>query len=104
MEQLEGGAEMPTDCTLRFLLDRYDDSGELARQIVRRLAQHHLGRGTLPATAVPGFQVLLDPPRLADPKKGDHATYWLGAFKHYPGGTEYIRGDPEGGTWLGRDA
>jgi hypothetical protein len=103
MEQLEGSAEMPTDCTLRFLLDRHDDSGELARQIVRRLAQHHLGRGTLPAMAVPNFQVLLDPPRLADPKKGDHATYSLGAFKHDPGGTEYIRGDPEGGIWLGRD-
>jgi hypothetical protein len=103
MEQNGGSEEMPTDCTLRFLLDRHDDSGELARQIVRRLAKHHLERGSLPSSAVPGFQVLLDPPRLADPKKGDHATYWLGAFKHYPAGTEYVRGDPEQGTWLGQN-
>ena len=103
MEQVEGGAEMPTDCTLRFLLDRHDDSGELAREIVRRVARHHLARGTLPSSAVPGFQVLLDPPRLADPKKGDHATYLLGAFKHYPAGTEYVRGEPEQGTWVGQN-
>jgi len=103
MEQV-GGAEMPTDCTLRFLLDRHDDSAELARRIVRRVARHHLARGTLPLSAVPGFQVLLDPPRLADPKNGDHATYWLGAFKHYPAGTEYVRGEPEQGTWYGSNA
>ncbi|MER7251608.1 hypothetical protein [Kribbella sp. NPDC000426] len=101
MEQLQEGREMPTDCTLRLLLDRHDDSAELAREIVRRLARHHLGRGTLPASAVPEFQVLLDPPRLPDPTKGTHATYWLGAFKHCPTGTEYVRGQPEQGIWRG---
>ncbi|WP_405059200.1 hypothetical protein OG474_41645 [Kribbella sp. NBC_01505] len=103
MEQPEGGAEMPIDCTLRFLLNRTDDSAELARQIVRRLAGHHLARGTLPPTAIPGFEQLLDPPHLPDPKKGDHATYWFGAYKHYPAGAEYIFGEPEAGTWRGTD-
>ena len=106
MEQVpNGGAdEMPTDCTLRFLLDLQVDSGDLARQIVQRIARHHLNRGTLPESAVLGFQALLDPPRLPTPRKGDHATYWMGAFKHYPEGTEYVVGKPEQGDWHGRDA
>lgn len=100
MEQVQEGHELPADFTLRLLLDRRDDSGELARQIVRRLARHHLGRGTLPEPVAAEFQILLDPPRLEDPPRGDHATYWLGAFKHYPAGAEYTCGKREQGTWL----
>ncbi|HWD80909.1 MAG TPA: hypothetical protein VG497_18580 [Kribbella sp.] len=101
MEQSQEGSEMPSNLMLRLVLDRHVDSAELAREIVHRLARHHLARGTLPASVVPAFQVLLDPPRLADPGKGRHATYWFGAFKHWPTGTEYILGEPEQGTWRG---
>ncbi|MFE5730029.1 CHAT domain-containing protein [Streptomyces sp. NPDC056528] len=86
---------------LTMLLDRETDSGELARRLVRRLAAHHLGHGTLPPSTRPLFEALRDPPRLPTPGRGDHATYALPAFKSYPEGIEYLLGRPVGGTWIG---
>jgi hypothetical protein len=102
-QQVDGPEEMPVAFTLKLLLDQQDDSAQLARQIVQRIAQHHLDRGSLPESAVQGFKELLDPPRLPDPPNGDHAIYPMGACKYYPYGTEYVIGSPEQGNWFGRD-
>lgn len=102
-QEVDGPEELPVAFTLKLLMDQQDDSGHLAQQIVQRIAQHHLDRGLLPESAVPGFKELLDPPRLPDPPKGDHAVYPMGACKYYPYGTEYVVGSPEQGAWFGRD-
>lgn len=86
---------------LKLLLAPTTDSAALAQQIVRRLARHHLSHAVLPDSVVPGFESLSEAPRLPDPDKGEHSTYWPGAFKPYPYGVEYLLGRSAEGTWLG---
>jgi hypothetical protein len=86
---------------LTLLLQKDTDSGELAQQLVRRIAGHHLDHGELPDAVVPSFEALRDAPRLLAPIKGQHATYWLDAYKSFPYGTEYVLDRPVEGTWIG---
>ncbi|MFE0364698.1 CHAT domain-containing protein [Streptomyces griseoaurantiacus] len=86
---------------LVLLLDREADSAGLAQHLVRRLARHHLAHASLPTALRPSFEALRTAPLLPTPAKGDHATYFLPAFKSYPEGAEYVLGAPVEGTWLG---
>ncbi|WP_410663473.1 hypothetical protein [Amycolatopsis sp. lyj-84] len=76
------------------------DSGRLAREVVGRLARHHLARGGLPAAVVSEFEKLRDAEPLPDPVKGSHATYFIPAFKPYPYGVDYTDHSQES-QWLG---
>ncbi|MFD7865705.1 CHAT domain-containing protein [Streptomyces sp. NPDC059783] len=101
--QQDNGPDEVDFYRLTLVLPPEADSGDLARRLVRRLARHHLDHGGLPAAARPRFEALLEPPRLPDPDKGRHASYFLPAFKTYPEGVEYLGGGPAEGTWLGPD-
>ncbi|MDX3214076.1 CHAT domain-containing protein [Streptomyces sp. ME02-6991-2B] len=101
--QQDTGSDSTDFYRLTLLLPRETDSGDLARHLVRRLARHHLTHGNLPDTVRPRFEPLRDPPHLPLPAKGDHASYYLPAFKTYPEGVEYLDGRPAEGTWIGPD-
>ncbi|WP_419703226.1 hypothetical protein [Promicromonospora sp. NFX87] len=85
---------------LTLTLHNEADSGELAQALVRRLARHHLDRGTLPDAVVAEFEVLREAERLPDPEKGSHAWYYPPAFKSYPYGVGYSDQQDEN-TWRG---
>ncbi|MDX8048539.1 hypothetical protein SK571_04035 [Lentzea sp. BCCO 10_0798] len=86
---------------LTVLLTAGADSGELSRQVVQRLAQHHLlDRDGLPDSAVSEFEALCEATRLSNPEKGSHSVYYLPAFKSYPYGVGYSNGQLEN-SWLG---
>lgn len=67
---------------------------ETAREIVRRLAAHHLANNP-PASAVEAARALLKPEELADPPKGDFASYYPPAYVAWPGGVPYIESRDE---------
>lgn len=76
------------------------DSGQLAQDLVRRLARYHLSNGVLPDTAAARFTAFCEAERLPDPDKGDHSVYYLPAFKPYPYGVEHTS-EPLENEWLG---
>lgn len=81
--------------------DKHFHPGDLAQQIVRRIAAHHLREG-VPEEAKPELTSLLDAPRLDDPEKDEIASYYLPAFVAIPGGVPYIPSARElTWSWLG---
>ncbi|MCE7002028.1 CHAT domain-containing protein [Kibdelosporangium philippinense] len=97
-QEVSEGLDHFNRLTVRF--DKDVDSGELASDLVRRIARHHLSVGDLPDIVVPDFTRLLDADRLPDPDKGEYAVYYMPAFKPYPYGVGYTD-DVLESTWLG---
>ncbi|NTW40040.1 MAG: hypothetical protein HGA44_09135 [Cellulomonadaceae bacterium] len=67
-----------------FLSDKAYDSGELARQIARRVASYVASAQAVEQTGP--LDALRVAPLLPDPPKGDHSTYGLPVYCAYPGG------------------
>lgn len=74
---------------LELTLHKSFHPGELAREIVRRLAAHHLRHG-VPEPARAATSTLLDPEMLPDPVKGSFADYQSPAYVSWPGGVPYL--------------
>jgi hypothetical protein len=79
---------------------RDTDSGQLARELVRKVARHHLTCGNLPDAVIPKFEMLTGVERLRNLAKDSHATYTIPAFKPYPYGVDHTN-DPQESQWLG---
>ncbi len=79
---------------LQLDFDKSFHPGEMAREIVRRLAAHHLAND-LPAQAVEAARTMLNPEPLADPAKGDFACYYPPAYVAWPGGVPNIETNDE---------
>lgn len=82
---------------LEFIFNKRIQPGELAQEIVRRIAIHHLRHG-VPEGAVSATRALLQSDKIADPAKGEFASYEIPAYVSWPGGVPYIQSDGET-TW-----
>lgn len=86
---------------VELIFDKRFHPGDLAQQIVRRIAAHHLRVGVHEAV-VDEVAALLEAPRLDDPEMGDTASYFLPAFVPIPGGVPYIPSAQEvAWSWMG---
>lgn len=74
---------------LEFTFTKSFHPGNVAFELVRRLAAHHL-RMNPPAEAREKLIALTEPPILPDPPKGDFATYRPPIHVTYPYGVPYV--------------
>jgi len=84
---------------LELLFEKTFHPGPLAQEIAHRIAAHHLKHGA-PEAARESLEELLQTGPLADPAKGEFATYYPSAYVSYPGGVPYVEWK-ESITWVG---
>lgn len=83
-----------------FSFEKTFHPSDLAQEITRRIAAHHL-KNDAPESATATLTTMLTPVRLPDPPKGEFSSYFPAAYVTMPGGVPYVEwGEPLDWEWI----